>query len=88
MNNKENGNVLVIWIKKYWFFIFVIVLCTIKQLMVTNLPVFARDAGGPDQYKLLIDAEMLFDGTYYTDSTYDIFTLFRPPWGQVPTWYT
>lgn len=65
------------WIQKHGFVLCVIFLCLIKQMMVSCLPVFARDAGGPDQYKLLIDAEALFSGKYLENNAYDIFTLFK-----------
>lgn len=65
-----------IW-KKYWFIIVVIILCIIKQLVAASIPVFARDAGGPDQYKLLQDAESLYAGDYLTSGQYGIFALFK-----------
>ena len=64
-------------LKKYWFVISIILLCIIKQLIAASLPIFARDAQGPDQYKLLVDAENIFNGLYIENNVYDIFTLFK-----------
>lgn len=65
------------FIKDYWFVIIILVLCVVKQLIAASLPIFARDAGGPDQYKLLIDAEKLYSGTYMQNNVYNIFSLFK-----------
>lgn len=64
-------------LKKKWFNIIILLLCILKQLIAASLPIFARDAGGPDQYKLLIDAENIFEGTYILNNGYDLFTLFK-----------
>ncbi len=63
--------------KKYWFVIVVVILCIMKQFIASSLPVFGRDAGGPDQYKLLQDAENLYAGTFLSVGDYDIFALFK-----------
>lgn len=63
--------------KKYWFVICVLTLCVIKQILVTSLPIFARDSMGPDQYKLLTDAEDIWNGQYIYNNAYGIFALFK-----------
>lgn len=55
------NSVKKVW-KKHGMVIVVIILCIAKQLIAASIPVYARDAGGPDQYKLLIDAEKIYGG--------------------------
>lgn len=64
-------------LRESWFIIAVLVLCILKYLIASSLPVFARDAGGPDQFKLLVDAENIFNGEYMNHNIYDMFALFK-----------
>lgn len=64
-------------LKKYWFVIGIVLLCVIKQILVASLPIYARDSGGPDQYKLLTDAEDIWKGQYIVNNMYGPFALFK-----------
>ncbi len=62
-------------IKKYWFIIAIIIACILKQLLVSWLPIYARDSAGVDQWKLLADAENILKGQYI--ALYHAGTLFK-----------
>ncbi len=57
------------FIKKYWFFIAIILLIIIKQWLTCELPIHARDSEGVDQWKMLKKAEDLLNGEYWEPYT-------------------
>ncbi len=52
------------FIKKYWFVIVVILAIIIKHIITINLPIYARDGTGADEYLMLCHAENLIKGNY------------------------
>lgn len=63
---------IINWGKKYWFFIFLILLVLFKQWLISELPIYARDYCGVDRWKLLRKAEDILTGNYwegYTNET-------------------
>lgn len=64
----------VFW-KRYWLIILIILLAVLKQWMVCELPIYARDWNGADQWKLLKKAEDILSGEYW--EVYNIDTMFK-----------
>lgn len=58
------NRVQVLW-KKYWFIIIVLTIILLKQWLISQLPIQARDIMGVDQWKMLIRAEGLNSGNYW-----------------------
>lgn len=54
----------VLW-KKYWFAIIIIIIILLKQWLVSQLPIRARDTMGVDQWKMLTRVEGLLNGNYW-----------------------
>lgn len=54
----------VLW-KKYWFAIIIITIILLKQWLVSQLPIWARDTMGVDQWKMLTRVEGLLNGNYW-----------------------
>ncbi len=51
-------------IKKYWFWIVIVLLLIAKQLMVTSIPIWARDYGGQDEWLMVTMAKSILKGEY------------------------
>lgn len=51
--------------KKYWFAIIIAIIVLLKQWLVSQLPIQARDTMGVDQWKMLTRIEGLLNGSYW-----------------------
>ncbi len=54
----------VVLIKKYYFVAIVLIAIIIKSVITINLPIYARDPSGADEYLMMSQAEHLVDGDY------------------------
>ncbi len=55
--------------KKHWFLIAVVLLIIVKQWLICQLPVYARDEVGVDEWKMLKKTEDLLSGNYWEPYT-------------------
>lgn len=63
-----------IW-KKYWFVLLILAMILIKQWLVGELSIYARDTAGVDQWKMLKKAEDIISGNYWEN--YSTETMFK-----------
>lgn len=63
-----------VW-KKYWFVLMLIAMALIKQWLVSELSIYARDTVGADQWKMLRKAEDIISGNYWENYTSE--TMFK-----------
>lgn len=68
-------NKTLVFIKKHAFVIAIVIAIIIKHILTINLPVYARDEIGADEYLMLCQAENLIKGMYL--GSYNYLTLVK-----------
>lgn len=57
-------NKVVQFVRKYYYFGVILIAVVVKMIILSNLPLFARDPSGADEYLMMYQAEQLASGNY------------------------